>query len=115
MQRANMESFFRSIDDLRRTDLRSDLPQLKTPILGIYGAKDNIVSPKNAQVLDSIVDTSQVAIMNRSRHFPMTDEPDEFLRVLMNFLEDRPLDSPLAPLPSKNGNIKRTNGYRPIE
>ena len=113
VQRANMESFFRSIDDLRRTDLRSDLPQLQTPILGIYGAKDNIVSPKNAQVLDSIVDTSQVAIMNRSRHFPMTDEPDEFLRVLMNFLEDRPLDSPLAPMPSSNGTMNRNNGYRP--
>lgn len=109
LQRANMESFFRSIDDLRRTDLRADLPKLDTPILGIYGARDNIVSPKNANVIQSIATSSQVAIMKKSRHFPMTDEPDDFLRVLTNFLEDRPLETPLNV--SLNGQPRSVNGY----
>ena len=108
VQRTNMESFFRSIDDLRRTDLRPQLAGVDTPILGIYGARDNIVSPKNAHVLESIVNSSQVAIMKGSRHFPMTDEPDEFLRVLMNFLEDRPIHAPLHV--SLNSQAKHVNG-----
>jgi len=114
VQRANLESFFRSIDDLRRTDLRSQLTGVTTPILGIYGARDNIVSPRNGPVLDSIVDSSQVAIMKQSRHFPMMDEPDEFLRVLINFLEDRPLTTPLPiqAISRKNDQLKSSlNGH----
>lgn len=88
VQRTNVESFFRSIDDLRRTDLRGQLTSLKTPILGIYGVRDNIVSPKNAQLLSQTVSFAEIAMMENSRHFPMTDEPDRFLHVLKGFLHD---------------------------
>jgi pimeloyl-ACP methyl ester carboxylesterase len=86
VQRTNMESFFRSIDDLRKTDLRTELPNLKIPTLGIYGSHDNIVSPKNADILAKAVTTAEVAMMEKSRHFPMTDEPERFLHVLNEFL-----------------------------
>lgn len=106
VQRTNMESFFRSIDDLRKTDLRAQISELKIPTLGIYGVKDNIVSPKNAQFLLSNVEKSKVALMENSRHFPMTDEPEKFLQVLNDFLLD--IDSShksSANIFSPNGNI----------
>ncbi len=106
VQRTNMESFFRSIDDLRRTDLRAQISELKIPTLGIYGVKDNIVSPKNAQFLLNKVERSKVALMENSRHFPMTDEPEKFLQVLNDFLLD--IDSSQqssASMFSPNGNI----------
>lgn len=108
VRRTNVESFFRSIDDLRKTDLRTQLPHLKVPALGIYGVKDNIVSPKNAAVLKKNVDLAHVEMMEHSRHFPMTDEPDKFLMVLNNFLSENyspQQNAGSGRLSSQNGNI----------
>lgn len=104
VQRTNMESFFRSIDDLRKTDLRAQISELKIPTLGIYGVKDNIVSPKNAQFLLNKVEKSKVALMENSRHFPMTDEPEKFLQVLNDFLLNT--DS----FPQSSENVFSSNG-----
>ncbi|MFW6042378.1 MAG: alpha/beta fold hydrolase [Chloroflexota bacterium] len=88
VQRTTLESFFRSIGDLRDTDLRPELPQLDMPVLGVYGANDNIVSPSNAQLLVDSIASSRVTMMHHSRHFPMSDEPDKFLTVMTRFLSN---------------------------
>ncbi|MEM7798337.1 MAG: alpha/beta hydrolase [Chloroflexota bacterium] len=87
VQRANMESFFKSIGDLRHTDLREDLKQIESPILGVFGKKDNIVSPVNAHTLLGLRPDASVTVMEHSRHFPMLDESEKFLKVLTCFLE----------------------------
>jgi pimeloyl-ACP methyl ester carboxylesterase len=86
VQRTTIESFFRSISDLRETDLRDRLQTLVPPALGIFGAKDNIVNPSNARLLKEGVPSAQIAMMESSRHFPMIDEPDLFIRTLDSFL-----------------------------
>ncbi|MBP7998279.1 MAG: alpha/beta hydrolase [Chloroflexi bacterium] len=88
VKRTSLDSFFRSINDLRRTDLREQLKTLTVPVLGIYGVNDNIVSPKNARILTQGTQMATVKMMQRSRHFPMTDEPQEFLQTLDNFLNE---------------------------
>lgn len=88
VQRTTLESFFRSIGDLRQTDLRDRLPTLKQPALGIYGVNDNIVSPNNATLLRDGAQMSQVAMMEKSRHFPMSDEPEAFINTLSYFLDN---------------------------
>lgn len=88
VQRTTMESFFRSIGDLRDTDLREDLTNLNIPTLGIYGTKDNIVSPNNAKLIQKGVQSNQVAMMAHSRHFPMIDEPETFMDALDTFLQN---------------------------
>jgi pimeloyl-ACP methyl ester carboxylesterase len=94
VQRTSMESFFRSIGDLRDTNLCPNLPALTQPILGIYGARDNIVSPGNANILCNHAQTAKIMMMDRSRHFPMTDEPEKFIDTLIHFLNEQP---PAAP------------------
>jgi pimeloyl-ACP methyl ester carboxylesterase len=86
VERTSLDSFFRSIGDLRQTDLRGQLQSLLTPTLGIFGRRDNIVSPVNARLLSEGVKDSRVAIMEQSRHFPMSDEPQHFVRTLTGFL-----------------------------
>ncbi len=86
VQRTTIESFFRSIGDLRETDLREKLPELKLETLGIYGAHDNIVSPANAKLIQNGVKMSHVIMMENSRHFPMLDEPQLFMQTLNDFL-----------------------------
>lgn len=88
VQRTTIESFFRSIGDLRETDLRRQLPTLKIPTLGIFGVKDKIVSPSNADLLKNGVKTSEITMMAQSRHFPMTDEPHRFLETINAFMSN---------------------------
>lgn len=88
VERTSMDSFFRSIGDLHNTDLRADLNQLDVPTLGIYGRLDNIVSPKNAGLLENGSQKAHSTIFDRSRHFPMADQPEEFMDTLNGFFSN---------------------------
>ena len=80
------DSFFQSIGTLRQTDLRDQLHEIKTPVLGIYGKKDVIVSPKQSDVLKQYLPHSQIAWFEGSGHFPMMDEPARFHDTVREFL-----------------------------
>jgi pimeloyl-ACP methyl ester carboxylesterase len=88
VEQATVQSFFRSIVDLRKTDLQRDLQRLSVPTLGIYGQKDNIVSPSNAQLLARGAIHAKITMMNDSRHFPMSDEPEKFVNAMSTFLSN---------------------------
>jgi pimeloyl-ACP methyl ester carboxylesterase len=88
VSRANAESFFRSIGDLWRTDLCPHLGQIRAPALGVFGTRDNIVRPDQAELLAAHVPHAKIAMMSSSRHFPMIDEPERFREVLLGFLAD---------------------------
>jgi pimeloyl-ACP methyl ester carboxylesterase len=86
VSRTNTESFFRSIGDLHRTDLRKQMYKVTIPTLGIFGIQDNIVNPNQAKLLSKGVSQARVEMMRSSRHFPMLDEPDEFIQIVQEFL-----------------------------
>ena len=88
VSRVSAESFFRSIGDLWRTDLRLQVGQIEAPTLGIYGIHDNIVDPNQGQVLLEGAPHARIAMLSKSRHFPMLDEPDLFRQTLLDFLSD---------------------------
>ena len=94
VDKTSMESFFRSIGDLRNTDLSQQLSQLSTPVLGVYGQHDNIVDPRQIEVLSQTVPGSHRVMLSQSRHFPMLDEPDQFNAAVRQFLagEAPPVD-----------------------
>lgn len=84
--RTTMEAFFHSIDDLRRVDLRPRLGEIKMPALGLFGRRDNIVHPNQADVMAQGIPQAWIEVMQNSRHFPMRDEPERFLAILSQFL-----------------------------
>jgi pimeloyl-ACP methyl ester carboxylesterase len=86
VSRTSAETFFRSIEDLHRTDLRSRMGEISTPTLGIFGKHDNIVDPAQSDVLVQGVPHAHVQHMAHSRHFPMLDEPELFRQTLVSFL-----------------------------
>jgi pimeloyl-ACP methyl ester carboxylesterase len=88
VSRVNAESFFRSIGDLRRTDLRPQIGEIRVPTLGVFGEHDNIVCPSQSQVLASRVPHARIRMMAHSRHFPMLDEPQPFRETLLQFLSE---------------------------
>ncbi|MBN1936975.1 MAG: alpha/beta hydrolase [Anaerolineae bacterium] len=86
VSKTSTESFFKSIGDLRNTDLRGRIGQISVPALGIFGAHDNIVNPNQSKELLKGVPHAQIALMNYSRHFPMLDEPELFRQKILEFL-----------------------------
>ena len=81
-----LQAFFLSIDSLHKTDLRAQLPAMRTPVMGIYGVGDNVVEPNQAYVIAKSVPISRVKMMSGSKHFPMLDEPQAFNKYLVEFL-----------------------------
>jgi pimeloyl-ACP methyl ester carboxylesterase len=88
-----VESFLRSIASLRRTDLRPMLPQLKIPVMGMFGDRDNIVNPGQWQPLLAGVPHAKIVRWERAQHFIMLDTPQEFMENLKTFLdqEEKPV------------------------
>ncbi len=86
VSKANTESFFRSIGDLHHTNLFPRLQEIRVPTLGVFGVRDNIVNPNQAEMLTQGVPHARVQMMPRSRHFPMLDEPERFIATIQDFL-----------------------------
>jgi pimeloyl-ACP methyl ester carboxylesterase len=88
-----VESFLRSIASLRRTDLRPRLNEVKIPVMGIFGDRDNIVHPRQWQPLLAGVPHAQVVRYERAQHFVMMDVPQQFMETLKAFLdqEEKPV------------------------
>jgi pimeloyl-ACP methyl ester carboxylesterase len=84
----------RTISSMLRTDLRPELPKLKTPTLIVHGGRDDIVNPNQADLF-SKVEAAQVVVMPESRHFPFHDEADQFNKILLRFLQQ---EAQLAPV-----------------
>ena len=88
VSRTTMEAFFHSINDLSRVDLRSRLGEIRIPALGVFGKRDNIVSPNQADVMAKGIPHANVEVMQHSRHFPMRDEPEKFQKTVAAFLAE---------------------------
>lgn len=89
LDNTNTKSFFQSIGTLRRTNLTSVLPSIQQPLLGIYGRKDIIVSPKQHDLMQRLVPHAGLHYYRGSGHFPMLDEPDRFVADILEFLDNR--------------------------
>ena len=77
----------------------------RTPLLVVYGEKDDVVDPVPARQLDHLWPNVRTIGLPDSKHFPMLDEPAKFTRLLKDFLE---LDEDLAALELKEEWRRRT-------
>ncbi len=82
-----LESFLLSIASLRKADLRPQLNQINTPVMGMYGGKDIVVDPKQWIPLKEGLPDARVERFPKAGHFIMLDEPERFRSVLANFLD----------------------------
>jgi len=88
LSRTTMESFSASIRDLHHIDLRPRLQEFRVPTMGIYGHKDNIVNPKQGELIRKGVARHVVYYFDGSGHFPMLDETERFHQTILDFLSD---------------------------
>ena len=94
LSRTTLESFLLSIASLRRTDLRPNVGKLTIPVMGMFGDRDNIVNPRQWQVLQQCLPPSRIERFSNAGHFIMLDDTPAFTTRLKDFL-----DTPLPPNP----------------
>lgn len=88
LSQTTLESFLISIASLRRTDLRPNLDEIRIPVMGMYGNRDNIVSPRQWQPLQLKVGHARIERFPKAGHFIMLDEPLLFRQKLKDFLDN---------------------------
>ncbi len=90
LSKTTLESFLISIASLRRTDLRSQLKNITTPVMGMFGDRDNIVNPNQWKPLQEGVPQARIERFRKAGHFIMLDDPLNFMFKLKDFLSSSP-------------------------
>jgi pimeloyl-ACP methyl ester carboxylesterase len=80
------ESFFASINSLRRTDLTAHLGRIDVPVMAIYGLRDVIVNPNQLALFEQRLPGSHTVAVRDAGHFVMWDQPGAFNRAFREFM-----------------------------
>lgn len=72
-----------------RHNMSKDLPKMFTPTCIIWGRNDNVTPPEVAEDFDRLLPDSDLYWINHCGHAAMMEHPDEFNRLLHNWLSDR--------------------------
>ena len=72
-----------------RHNMSSDLPNIKTPTLLIWGENDLVTPPEVAVEFNSLLPNSELIWIKKCGHAPMMEHPKEFNRILFNWLDQK--------------------------
>ena len=65
------------------------LHQIKKPALVVTGRHDQVISPRHAEEVARRLPQSQLRILEQSGHYPHIEEPQEFRRIVYEFVESQ--------------------------
>jgi pimeloyl-ACP methyl ester carboxylesterase len=63
------------------------LRELKVATLILHGKKDILVPPENSKILNQFITNSKLRFFESSAHAPFTEEPNEVIKTLIEFLK----------------------------
>ena len=69
--------------------LREAIPQIKARSLLIWGTRDSAVDVRSAEPLKQILPQCQFKIIEGAGHLPFEETPDEFNRLVLDFIDQR--------------------------
>lgn len=69
-----------------RNNLGEELGQIKQPTLLVWGNQDAVTPPFVAQEFQRLIPNSELHFIDKCGHAPMMEQPEEFNRVLEEFL-----------------------------
>jgi pimeloyl-ACP methyl ester carboxylesterase len=58
------------------------------PLLLIWGERDSIIPVSHGEAAHARLSSSRLEVLERSGHFPQLDEPERFLEVLLDFIDE---------------------------
>jgi pimeloyl-ACP methyl ester carboxylesterase len=87
---ADPQALHRYVTALYADSLDQHLPDIHQPTLIISGERDPLVLPRQAYRAAECIPNARLHIIPRAFHAPMDERPDEFGRVLLDFLNTTP-------------------------
>lgn len=72
-----------------RHNMSSDLPNIETPTLLIWGENDLVTPPEVAVEFNSLLPNSELIWIKKCGHAPMMEHPKEFNKILFNWLDQK--------------------------
>jgi len=73
-----------------RMDIRSSAAGIKVPVLALCGAEDKMTPPALAEQIVAHIPGAGLALIPGAGHFAMLENPEEFNRVLTDFVHSLP-------------------------
>jgi pimeloyl-ACP methyl ester carboxylesterase len=73
----------------QRQNLAGELHKIKTPTLLIWGLNDTITPPHVAHEFNRLISGSELRFIDKCCHAPMMEQPVEFNRILVSFLNSK--------------------------
>jgi len=70
----------------QRHNMANDIKRIKAPTLLIWGLNDTITPPIVAHEFDALIPNTTLRFLDKCCHAPMMEQPDEFNKVLGEFL-----------------------------
>lgn len=70
----------------------------RVPIMIVWGDRDGVIPVKHAYEAHELIENSRLEILEGIGHFPHVEAPDQFVRVLLDFVDTTPAGSDDASL-----------------
>jgi pimeloyl-ACP methyl ester carboxylesterase len=67
--------------------LRAEIPKIKARSLLIWGTRDGAVDVRSAEALRQVLPQCQLRLIEGAGHLPFEETPEEFNRLVLNFVE----------------------------
>src|SRR5690606_22012820 len=74
-----------------RHNMAKDLPKMKMPVCLIWGKNDNVTTPDVAEEFYALLPDSDLYWIDKCGHAAMMEHPDEFNRIMEEWLTKRNL------------------------
>ena len=74
-----------------RHNMANDLPKMTTPTCIIWGKNDTVTPPEVAVDFQKLMPDANLYWVDKCGHAPMMEHPEEFNRILENWLKERNL------------------------
>ncbi len=72
-----------------RHNMAKDLPKMHTPTCIIWGKNDNVTPPEVAEEFNELLPDAELFWIDKCGHAAMMEHPDEFNRILFDWLKKR--------------------------
>jgi pimeloyl-ACP methyl ester carboxylesterase len=76
-----------SIQSVAQFDVRGAVDQVDVPFLTVFGDRDNVIDPQQADELEDNHYAARSIVLRKAHHFPMLDETAKFARLLRDFMD----------------------------
>jgi 3-oxoadipate enol-lactonase len=81
-----------TVQSVARLELLDTLDEIDVPLLSVYGAQDNVISPDQAAELQANHYAARALVLAGTHHFPMLDQSAKFSRLLRDFMDVKDSD-----------------------